>query len=750
MFAVSKALFMGVLIGIFGVSLIPFTLDIEENLGLGLLFKLRGPRKAPADVVIITIDKASADILSLPAEPEKWPRALHARLTESLAEAGAAVIAFDIIFDEARSPDQDTLFADAIRNARNVVLCECLKRETVPLKNKQGAERGRMNIERLVPPIPSLMHSALALAPFPLPKVPVKVSQYWAIKAGAGDTPTLPVVAFQIFALKHYDEFIALLGKASPSHLNSLPPDRNKIIETRSVGNLVRTLKHTFKSHPDIPDKMLKELQYLDISTHDEPPNPILASLVKLYRGGNSRYLNFYGPPGTIQTIPFYKLVLPHEKSAEAESVANFEGKAVFIGLSEHLRPEQKDGFHTVFSQSSGRDISGVEIAATAFANLLEDLPIQPVGLAKRIFVVFLWGMLLGSICLIFPALIAALSVISLGTMYLFAAQFQFGHSGTWYPVVVPLLFETPLAFFAGVLWKYVETNKERQNIRKAFGYYLPNSVVDQLAKNISDLKSSGKIVYGVCLFTDAEQYTKVSEAMEPRRLHSFMNRYFEVIFEPVARHNGIVAEVFGDGMLAIWASPHADAAIRKRACHAALTIAIAVHQFNQSSDTLHLPTRMGLHSGYIFLGNVGAVDHYEYRPTGDIVNTASRIEGLNKYLGTRILVSEDLICKLDGFLTREIGKFVFVGKSKPILVYELLGHLEETAESQRRICAVFAEALNAYKRQSWSEAMDLFNESQRILGEDGPSKFYLALCEKHIQTPPMEPYDGVIHLTTK
>ena len=83
------------------------------------------------------------------------------------------------------------------------------------------------------------------------------------------------------------------------------------------------------------------------------------------------------------------------------------------------------------------------------------------------------------------------------------------------------------------------------------------------------------------------------------------------------------------------------------QACQAALDIAKAVDDFNRSSDKLKLPTRIGLHSGNIILGSIGAMDHYEYHPIGDIVNTSERIQGLNKYLGTRILVSEEVIGQL-------------------------------------------------------------------------------------------------------
>jgi len=236
----SKAITVGFLTGLLGLGFIPLGLDLEESIGLGFLFKMRGPREAPSDVIIVTMDKDSADHLNLPSDPEKWPRSLHARLIENVVKKGGAVIAYDILFQEAHSLEEDLLFAEAIRSARRVVLCECLKKDTAPLINKWGTHAGVLNIEQTVPPIPLFAQSALALAPFPLPKVPVKVSQFWTFKTGAGDTPTLPVVTFQVFTLNIYDDFLRLLGKVSPDKAEQLPRSKAPIISKRSVIKLIR------------------------------------------------------------------------------------------------------------------------------------------------------------------------------------------------------------------------------------------------------------------------------------------------------------------------------------------------------------------------------------------------------------------------------------------------------------------------------------------------------------------------------
>lgn len=266
----------------------------------------------------------------------------------------------------------------------------------------------------------------------------------------------------------------------------------------------------------------------------------------------------------------------------------------------------------------------------------------------------------------------------------------------------------------------------------------------------MGNIKTSGQIVYGTCLCTDVEQYTTLSETMDPKELRSFMNRYYEAVFEPVKQHGGIVLNVTGDSMLAIWTTAHPDSALRTQTCFAALGIACAVDRFNQSSDTLQFPTRIGLHSGHVLIGNIGAINHYEYSAVGDIINTVSRIEGLNKYLGTRILVSEEVLYQLDDFLTRELGNFLLVGKSKPIVVHELICCRKESNEQQKSLCAIFCKALSAYRGQSWEEAMEMFYACMKICREDGPSLFYSKLCENYRENPPGEMWNGLVYLNKK
>jgi adenylate cyclase len=127
-------------------------MSLEEDTGLGLLFKLRGPVKPPTDIVVVSIDKQSSDKLNLHNNPDKWPRSLHADLTANLVKEGARIIAFDVHFIEPRIAEDDNLFAESIQKAQNVILCEPLVPKELPISEDGAAVAGFHNIVKIVKP----------------------------------------------------------------------------------------------------------------------------------------------------------------------------------------------------------------------------------------------------------------------------------------------------------------------------------------------------------------------------------------------------------------------------------------------------------------------------------------------------------------------------------------------------------------------------------------------------------------------
>ena len=306
------------------------------------------------------------------------------------------------------------------------------------------------------------------------------------------------------------------------------------------------------------------------------------------------------------------------------------------------------------------------------------------------------------------------------------------------------------MALFAGLAWQHYDNNRERQRVRKVFGYFLPQGVVDQLIKSPDKLHHGNRLLFGICLSTDAEQYTRLAETMDPSKLGELMNQYYKILFEPVRSCGGMISDVIGDAMLATWSANKPDKVLRAKACEAALAIAKAVQAFSKESAQLILPTRIGLHSGLLMMGNVGAIDHYEYRAVGDIVNTASRIQGLNKQLGTTIIASNDVLVDLDGLVTRDLGNFRLVGKDRPVHVHELICPATESKPRIEKLRILFAKGLSAYQQQQWDLAYGIFSQILCEYPTDGPSEFYLELCQAFQMESPQEDWDGVVSMSQK
>lgn len=743
----SKLLMFCLLVGFMGlvISQTPVGVGLDENIGLKLLFKLRGTRQPPSDIVIVAIDKESVEYLNLSHNPVKWPRSIHAHVIDVLSESGAAVIVFDVFFDEPQSEVNDHLLAESMTQAGNVVLSAYLKKKSMNLVDHMGKSTGLAAMDTLEMPLDILHRSAAAVAPFPLPKVPFRVNQYWPFKLEAGDMPTMPVVAFQVFALKAYDVFIGLLNEFVPGKAGTLPQSYGELTGMKDLEKIVQAIRDIFQSEPQLADTLRNALsqRYGDGQATE---GKLISSLIEMYQWPGSRYLNYYGPPGTFNTINYYKVLRERNRPLLGTSNLDFRGKAVFVGLSGH-RPEQLDGFYTVFSGRRGSHITGVEMAATSFANILEKVSVTPIPYGLHDLILVLWGFVLVLFCYRLGALLSAAIVACAAGIYITFAYLQFKSTGAWYPLFVPIACQLPIAYFTTHLWKFHRLKVERDNIRTVLGYHVPNDVADDLIKNLGLPAASAKQLYGTCLFTDAEKYSTLSETITPKELSSFMNDYYKTIFAPVRAQGGVISDVIGDSMMAIWASTSPDRDLRKHACMAALDINRSVENFNKTSKSLHLPTRIGVESGQIAMGHVGALDHFEYRAVGDCVNTASRIENLNKLLGTRILVSNRVLHDLDMFFTREVGSFLLYGKSRPVVVHELISLMDECHEYQKEVCRIFNEALTAFRNRDWTEAMRLFCSSARLNEGDGPSYFYMRFCMLYRKSPPPEEWDGVIQV---
>jgi adenylate cyclase len=725
----SKAFLSALLIGIFGavICLTNMGLYFEEDLGLAWLFKLRGSITSPEDVIIVNIDKSSANILSMPEDPEKWPRSIYASLIEKLNQKNSAIIAFNIYFGEDKDSENDAMLAKAITAGKNIVLSNYLKQYTTSSSDPFNDFR----YEHIIDPIFILDHAALGASPFPLPKTSSTVKQFWTYKKSAGDIPTFPVTVFQFYVFKKaYPEILQLLHQIDPALESTLPRSFDQLVTEFKAIEITQKIQTAFATKT----KSLSQLDYL-LSAARYPPEKtqILQSWLSLLKATDSLYFNHYGKVGTITTIPFYQAL-----NSDILNPDLFNNKIILVGYSENIEPEKNQGLYTDFSIGNGETISSTEIAATAVANLIDNSWLKPLPLQHQLILLLLWSFLLHGICRLFTYKLAISLIIALSMGYVAFAYFRFTTAYTWVPLFVPIMLQTPVVLGVVTISHFLKNKKDHQNMFKAFSFYLPDNVVSKIARQpgLDAMNGYGELMQGVCMATDAGQYTTLSETMDPSALNNLMNQYYAVIFPHVINTNGIISDVVGDAMLALWASPRAEIQHRINACRAALAIKMTIERFNRSQSH-QLPTRLGLHYGEMRLGNVGAMEHYEYRAVGDIVNTATRIEGLNKLLGTDILVSAPVIEDLPGFLTREMGVFILKGKTFPVIVFELIAPIEQIESYWLPLETAFTKALKLFQSYQWSKALAAFLDINKAYPDDGPTRFYIHYLSQQLDFLP-------------
>ncbi|AUM11819.1 hypothetical protein Kalk_05015 [Ketobacter alkanivorans] len=448
--------------------------------------------------------------------------------------------------------------------------------------------------------------------------------------------------------------------------------------------------------------------------------------------------LNLYGPPRTIRTVEFSDLITQPDVLA-----ADIKGATVFVGYSAEDQPDQQDGFYTAFTRKDGLDISGVELAATAFANLSTGIWLRELLPWQSGLLVFVLGWAVFLCARYLPPLSAGAVLLGFVCLITIAAHVLFSHFYVWFPWFNSVVVTLPLCGGLGIWLRNRELFQQKGRLQWAFGKYLPPDELNRLVaeKGLPALRDYHN---SVCLVTDAQGYSRLSESLSPVELAELMQDYYQAIIPPIRKAGGIISDVAGDGVIALWL--HLDQHGAWQALKSVVDeISINVQRFNAAHPGNELPTRIGIHAGEIVLGHFGAMDHHEFRAMGDIINTTSRLEGANKQLGTDVLISETCIDRTDESI-RYLGRFRFVGKANPLRLYTVKQTPDPVLLKQYQLAILKFEAGHI------QAALKLFKSIARYYPEDGPTELLVQLLSNIASADNAELLkpDGIIVLEEK
>jgi adenylate cyclase len=464
----------------------------------------------------------------------------------------------------------------------------------------------------------------------------------------------------------------------------------------------------------------------------------------------NERFIDYYGPARTIRTVSMYQALDP----ARYLPPGFFRDKIVFVGLfqASAAGAAAKDAFLTPFRGASGEPTFGVEIHATLAANLLENRRIDLLSPTAE------------SLLLLALPLLAALAFMSLGPLWggaaflavellpLASGVLAFWRGHLWVPLVIPCVIQLPLAYVLSLGWYYTTTVRERERIRRAFSFYLSPDMIRRISESPDSLNLGGEELVATALFTDIKGFTPIAESLTAPQTAALLNEYFSKATRHIFDAGGTLIKYIGDAVFAIWGAPLRMEDHATRACEAALALARDQEAGRSDGSAEGLLTRIGVHTGPMLVGNLGSAQRFDYTAIGDAVNLASRLEGLNKPLGTRALVSGETLGRTDGsFLVRPLGRARVVGRNEPVEIFELLGRKGEPSTVTEEGLQMFGKALESFKAGRFPEAAEGFQRVRDIHGgADGPSEFYLSLIARFGGASPPEAWDGIVHFETK
>ncbi|MCT8973351.1 CHASE2 domain-containing protein [Microbaculum marinisediminis] len=736
----------GVVCAALGLAVIlsPFGNEFERTQGLDWLFKTRGKATPPPGVAVVGINNRTGRMLDLARLPRDWPRSTHGMLVERLVARGADIIVFDMDFSRAKPGDEDADFARAITSADRVVLFEWLSAHRERLVSANGQDAGWTWVEEKRSPTPVLAEAASAIGPFPLPKIDQAATEFWTFKSSLGDNATIPALALQMKALPYYETWIALLGQAGASGLDALPATAEQLRSPDDIKALMQAFRGIFVNDPSLAERVGWRID----AQPDDKQRQLLAALATLYGGPDHYFLNFYGPPGSIPTIP-YEDVLSDDR-APAPGTTDLAGTVVFIGYSDLFAPDQPDRFFTSFTGDDGVDLSGVEIMATAFSNLLTQGNVRPVALRTEIAIIVAFGLVAGLSGFLLPATAGVPTVIGLAVLYGVFAQWRFNETSVWLPLATPALVQMPCALLIGLIGQYRLKRHAEQQVTRAISMYLPENIVQDLTQREFDPSEVNKVVYGTCLATDMSGFTTLSETKKPEELAEFMNSYFDELATALKRHDVDITEFHADTIMCAWTSAEPSPEVCAKAVGAALDVCDAIERFAAQRGRLRLNPRIGLQDGYFYVGHTGGGGRMAYSILGDTANTAARLESLNKYLGTHVLAAETVLKTPDGLLVRPLGDILLSGKADATPVVEIIAKSATATDRQMALCSKFSTALTYFREKDWVTAEQLFETIRAEFGDDGPSQFYLSYIRGHKSSAPTFDGPAFVKMTEK
>ena len=668
-----------------------------------------------------------------------WPRTDTAALTQKLADAGAAVIAYDVVYSEpdrtsparaaeilrrnpaargdfadiAALPDHDALFGDVVA-ATPTVAGYFLTRQ----RNDARPVEAAGVVTAGTPPLQ-------------------------ALPAFSGSIPTLPIIA----------------GRAPGAGFVSIIGDRDGII--RAAPLLARIDDRIVPSLSLEALRVAQGAGSIQVRATDASGEVSGGQVgVVAVRTGdfeapttwNGELWMHFTKDVPERVVPAWRILTDDLPPEEMKRL--FEGQIVFVGagavglrdlISTPIR-ERELGV-IVHAEAAEQMILGKFLSRPDWALGMERVLLVVLGLSLS----FL-GPTLGAVR---NGIVAAAALIGM----LAASWFAFRYAGLLLEPTIPVL--TVAGVYTAVTsLSFWREEKSRAYIHDAFDKYLSPELVDRIAADPGQLELGGEERDMTVMFSDIRSFSRISEKMAPQQLIAFLIELLTPLTDALLARKATLDKYIGDAILAFWNAPLDDPDQHANAAHAALDMIREMQGLNARQSGLVGPwpgevtIGIGLNAGRCCVGNMGSKRRLSYSLIGDAVNLASRLEGLTKVYGVPILMGHGLAEKIPEFAVIEVDAVRVVGRDAPERIHALLGRPEDTADDGFiALRDAFAAMLTAYRAQDWDAASAALARAKKAgepFGIDRLTALYETRIARFREAPPGDGWDGVYEAVEK
>jgi adenylate cyclase len=698
-----------------------------EWLAYDLRLRLLLPGEVEPDPRIVIVDIDEKSLLQEGRWP--WPRATIAALVNQVFASGAAVMAMDVMYVEPERSGMGELLELVDDTTRDAIL------EAIPLPDTHGgtdpllAASMQQNTVVLGYAIADLSTQPKGLLPAPL-----------LIDEDRVDNLVLIDMDSYIANLDLFQE------RASGGGFFSIMPDDDGIIRSAPLlarrngqlyGSLALETARLYLGAGQIllntsPIGEYRAIESLSLDGLTDIPADGAGYVLIPYRGGAGSFFH-------ISSADVLNGEFPD---------GFFEGKIVLFGAT-------AVGLYDMRSTPVGSVYPGVEVHANVIAGLLDgEFPYEPswASGANVAVLIVLGVMSVFIVPFIGPLAILLISLLMLVLVMALNLWVWSGY-GLVLAIVAPLLLIASIGTFDLAYGFLIEARGRRQ-LKAIFGQYVPPDIVHEMNKNPGgNFAVEGESRELSVLFCDIRGFTTISESLAADELKKMLNFFFTPMTRIIFERRGTIDKYVGDMIMAFWGAPVMDIEHRRHAVLGALEMLEVLEALQPELRAHHWPPieiGIGINSGMMNVGDMGSEYRRAYTVIGDAVNLGSRLEGLTKYYGVRLIISESTAEGLDDFTLRCLDRVKVKGKNEPVDIYEPVGLSNILSDELVAEIADSNAAMEYYYAADWEQAIPVFRSLQRTWPERKLYTLYLDRISQ-LQVQGIQPgWDGVFVHTSK